>query len=198
MPASITATTYAYDAPNHVKTVAGVVSERGPPVVIGVRAGRPAVDLGSHGSLARGSDSRPLVTYDYDYLSRPGHSGSITRLPAEWAAGQAASPHSSLQPGGVAAETGTSALRGVDDVLSGLSKGKQSFVRTVPDEASLTRTFGELTEGGSPTTWKNFSGTVIERGEGVQVGLRSYSKSGGSTIYVRMPDGTFYRIHVGQ
>jgi hypothetical protein len=97
-----------------------------------------------------------------------------------------------------AAIPGTSALRGVDDVLSGLSKGKQSFVRTVPDEASLTRTFGELTERGTPTTWKNFSGTVIERGDGVQVGLRSYSKSGGPTIDIRMPDGQFYRIHVDQ
>jgi hypothetical protein len=47
-----------------------------------------------------------------------------------------------------------------------MSKGKQSFVRTVPDEASLNRTFVELTEGGTPTTWKNFGGTVIERGDG--------------------------------
>jgi hypothetical protein len=37
-----------------------------------------------------------------------------------------------------AAETGSTALSGVDDVLSGLSKGKQRFVRTVPDEASPT------------------------------------------------------------
>lgn len=68
----------------------------------------------------------------------------------------------------------------------------------VPDEASLNSTFAELTRGGSPTTWKNFSGTVIERGDGVQVGLRSYSKSGGPTIDIRMPDGNFYRIHVRQ
>jgi len=99
---------------------------------------------------------------------------------------------------GVAAKTGSTALRGVDDVLGGLSKGKQGFVRTVPDEASLNSTFAELTQGGSPTTWKNFSGTVIERGDGVQVGLRSYSKSGGPTVDIRMPDGSFSRIHVDQ
>ena len=97
-----------------------------------------------------------------------------------------------------AANTGSTALRGVDEVLGGLSKGKQGFVRTVPDEASLNSTFAELTQGGSPTTWKNFSGTVIERGDGVQVGLWSCSKSGGSTIDIRMPDGSFYRIDVDQ
>ncbi|MGL5817131.1 MAG: RHS repeat-associated core domain-containing protein [Phycicoccus sp.] len=97
-----------------------------------------------------------------------------------------------------AANTGSTALRGVDEILGSLSKGKQGFVRTVPDESSLNSTFAELTQGGSPTTWKNFSGKVIERGDGVQVGLRNYSKSGGSTIDIRMPDGSAYRIHVDQ
>lgn len=104
---------------------------------------------------------------------------------------------SASEPGGPKATiAGTTALRRVDDVLSGLPKGNQSLLRTVPDEASLTRTFSELTEGGTPTTWKKFTGTVIERGDGVQIGLRSYSKSGGSTIDIRMPDGKLDRIHV--
>jgi hypothetical protein len=68
----------------------------------------------------------------------------------------------------------------------------------VPDEDALATKFDELTVGGTPTTWKNFNGTVIERSDGVQVGIRSYSRSRGSAIDIRMPDGSRIRIHVEQ
>ena len=90
------------------------------------------------------------------------------------------------------------ALRGVNEVLDGLPKGDQSWVRMVPDESSLITKFNELTEGGTPTTWKNFDGAVIERGDGVQVGLRGTSSSGGGAVDIRMPDGSRIRIHVEQ
>ncbi|NYG58764.1 hypothetical protein BJ980_001687 [Nocardioides daedukensis] len=86
----------------------------------------------------------------------------------------------------------------MDDVLAGLPRGKQSWVRMVPDEGALTTKFDDLTRGGTPTTWKNFDGTVIERADGVQVGMRSYSGSGGGAIDIRMPDGSRIRLHVDQ
>lgn len=103
-----------------------------------------------------------------------------------------------LAHSGPAANAGTNALRSVDDVLAGLPKGNQSWVRMVPDEGALTTKFDELTVGGKPTTWKNFDGTVIERGDGVQVGMRTYSGSGGGAVDIRMPDGSRIRIHVEQ
>lgn len=115
------------------------------------------------------------------------------------AAAAAATDASGLEAdSALAGNAASGALRSVDDVLEGLPRGKQSWVRMVPDESSLTLKFNELTEGGTPTTWKNFDGTVIERGDGVQVGLRSYSRSDGGAIDIRMPDGSQIRIHVDQ
>jgi hypothetical protein len=96
------------------------------------------------------------------------------------------------------AASGSGALRSVNEILDGMPKGNQSWVRMVPDESSLMTKFNELTEGGTPTTWKNFDGAVIERSDGVQVGLRGTSGSGGGAIDIRMPDGSRIRIHVEQ
>jgi hypothetical protein len=70
-------------------------------------------------------------------------------------------------------------------------------VRTVGSETELQSTFDTLTSGGSPIEWPGYKGTVIERSDGVQVGIRSGSKSGGPTIDVRMPDGTIQKVHIG-
>ena len=94
--------------------------------------------------------------------------------------------------------SGSGALRSVNEILDGMQKGNQSWVRMVSDESSLMTKFNELTEGGTPTTWKKFDGTVIERSDGVQVGLRGTSGSGGGAIDIRMPDGSRIRIHVEQ
>jgi len=98
---------------------------------------------------------------------------------------------------GVAAETATTATRSVDEVLSSLPKGKQSLVRTVPDEETLQSTFGELTRGGTPTSWKGYSGQVIELDDGTQIGLRVTSRTGGSTIDIRVPGQDPFKIHIG-
>ena len=55
----------------------------------------------------------------------------------------------------------------------------------------------DLTRGGKPATWKNYGGQVIERPDGIQVGLRSTSRSGGSTIDIRIPGQNFLKIHIG-
>lgn len=89
------------------------------------------------------------------------------------------------------------ALTGVDDVLGGLARGCNAGVRTVGSEAELQSTFETLTRGGSPTEWTGYKGNVIQRSDGVQVGFRPGSASGGATIDVRMLDGTMQKIHIG-
>ena len=96
-----------------------------------------------------------------------------------------------------AAEETAAGTRSVDEVLNGLPRGKQGFVRTVPDEATLQSTFEELTQGGTPTTWKGYGGDVFELPDGTQIGLRGTSRSGGSTIDLRIPGQDPFRIHIG-
>ena len=96
-----------------------------------------------------------------------------------------------------AADTAATGGRSVDEVLNNLPKGKQSFVRTVPDEQTLQSTFGELTRGGTPTTWKGYNGQVFELQDGTQIGMRGTSSSGGSTIDIRVPGQDPFKIHIG-
>jgi|GEM_PF-841583 len=97
-----------------------------------------------------------------------------------------------------AANSGAStAARSVDDVLRSLPRGNQRSVRIVPNEAALQSTFADLTSGGTPATWRNYSGQVIEMPDGTQIGLRSTSSSGGSTIDIRIPGQDPLKIHVG-
>ncbi|MGH9170160.1 MAG: hypothetical protein ACRD0Z_04740 [Acidimicrobiales bacterium] len=95
----------------------------------------------------------------------------------------------------VAAEGGAD-TQTVEQVLGNLPQGDQSFVRTVPDEAALQSTFDQLTEGGTPTTWKGYDGSVYELPDGTQIGIRSSSSSGGATIDIRFPDGSINKIHI--
>jgi len=100
----------------------------------------------------------------------------------------------------VAAETATTGGRSVDEVLSGLSKGKNSGVWTVPDQSTLQSTFDELTQGGTSTTWKDYNGTVYELPDGTQIGMRSMSSlrsGGGPTIDIRVPGQDPSKIHIG-
>lgn len=96
---------------------------------------------------------------------------------------------------GVAAKSADEALEGVDDVLGGLSKGGNSGVRTVGSDAELDEVSGTLTRGGSPVEVPGYKGTWIERGDGVRVGIRDASKSGGRTIDIRYPEGTTKKVH---
>lgn len=98
----------------------------------------------------------------------------------------------------VGAEAAGASGRSVDEVLNGLpkEKGNQSFVRTAPNEGSLQSTFDELTQGGTPTSWKGYDGSVYELPDGTQIGMRSSSTSGGATIDIRYPDGSRNKIHI--
>lgn len=189
--------TYTYDGPHNVADFRSVVTRRGPLSSYVRETTTNDVDHSPHGSPARLAEPTPRSTYNYDGRRQIVQVASVsltggTPAPRLW--GEICI----FGPSRVAANAGSGALRGVDEVLSGLPKGNQSWVRMVPDESTLTAKFSELTEGGTPTTWKNFNGTVIERSDGVQVGMRSSSRSGGGAIDIRMPDGSRIRIHVEQ
>lgn len=195
LPGNVPAVPYnAVTQPVHLVDTA---AERGPPSTNHAISNTP-VDGGS----PRGAPTRPSATatresYDWEGTALlEQNAGATTTTGGHGVVAEA--DFSSLQRSSVAANAGSGALRSVDEVLGGLPKGKQSWVRMVSDESSLTTKFNELTEGGTPTTWKNFNGTVIERGDGVQVGMRSSSSSGGGAIDIRMPDGSRIRIHVEQ
>ena len=97
---------------------------------------------------------------------------------------------------GVAAKSADEALAGIDDVLGGLSKGKQSTVRTVGSDAELQDVYTTLSRGGTPIEVPGYKGSWIERSDGVRIGLRDASKSGGRTIDVRYPDGSIRKVHI--
>jgi len=98
---------------------------------------------------------------------------------------------------GVATETGGGALRSVDDVVSGLDPGMQAHVRTVGSQARLQSVYDDLARGGAPAEWPGYKGTVVRRPDGVEIGIRPGSTSGGATVDIRLPDGTMQKIHVG-
>lgn len=105
------------------------------------------------------------------------------------------------QPGfvvatGVAAKSADEALAGVDDVLGGLAQGRNSGVRTVSSDAELDEVYRSLTRGGTPVDVPGYTGTWIERGDGVRVGIRDAFKSGGRTIDIRHPEGTTRKVHI--
>ena len=95
-----------------------------------------------------------------------------------------------------AAEGADEALAGVDDVLEGLPKGRQSTVRTVGSDAELQDVYTTLSQGGTPIEAPGYKGSWIERSDGVRIGLRDASKSGGRTIDIRYPDGTIRKVHI--
>ena len=85
---------------------------------------------------------------------------------------------------------------GVDDILSGLGRGRQPHVRTVGSDAQLQSVFDELTEGATPISGRSYDGVWMLRSDGVEVGLRNASRTGGRTIDIVRPDGTRTVVHI--
>jgi hypothetical protein len=85
--------------------------------------------------------------------------------------------------------------RPVDDVLNELPAGRNPGVRTVGSEAELDRVHRELTQNGRPIEVPGYPGSWTERPDGVRIGLRDSSKSGGKTIDIRYSDGTTEKVH---
>jgi hypothetical protein len=97
-----------------------------------------------------------------------------------------------------AASSAVENVQGVQQTLSELAPGRDPGVWTVPTENDVQQLFDELTVNGSPITWKNYGGTVVELPDGTQIGIRPYSGTGGSTIDIRLPGVTNqWKVHVG-
>ncbi len=74
--------------------------------------------------------------------------------------------------------------RTVTELLDSLPRGRQPHVRTVSSEADLRVVFEELTAGATPIDWAGFKGNAFLRHDGVEVGWRSFSRSGGAAVDV--------------
>ncbi|WP_235533963.1 hypothetical protein [Sanguibacter sp. Leaf3] len=91
---------------------------------------------------------------------------------------------------------GRAASGRVDDVLGGLSRGKNSHVQTVGSDAKLGEIYSALTRGGSLLSRPGYRGSWMQRTDGVQIGMRESSRSGGRTIDILFPDGTTRKVHI--
>lgn len=100
--------------------------------------------------------------------------------------------------GSTASSAASAALpRSTGDIVAELAPGKTKNVWLAEDEGSLVGTFDELAEGGTQSSWMGYPGQVFERPDGVQVGLRPTSSSGGATIDIRFPDSQKpWKVHV--
>ncbi|MGL5930113.1 MAG: hypothetical protein ACRCY8_14370 [Dermatophilaceae bacterium] len=114
----------------------------------------------------------------------------------EAANGAGPSPGPSGSSGSGGGGSSSNEVRSVHDVLGELPKGRSSTVRTVRSDAELGEVYRTLSQGGKPVDVPGYKGTWVERADGVRVGLREISKSGGRTIDIRYPDGTIWKVHV--
>jgi uncharacterized protein YukE len=90
---------------------------------------------------------------------------------------------------GASAPTGSSTGAGaVEEVLGNLPKGRQTNVRVVGSDAELQALYDELAESGTPLDVPTYRGTWVMRPDGIRVGIRDASKSGGRTIDIETPD----------
>ncbi|MFP4355260.1 MAG: hypothetical protein ACLFUJ_09060 [Phycisphaerae bacterium] len=69
-------------------------------------------------------------------------------------------------------------------------------MKTVKSEAELKDVFNSLSQGGSPVNQGSYPGKMVQLPDGTRVGLRSTSKTGGSTIDIKHPDGSKQKVHI--
>lgn len=80
--------------------------------------------------------------------------------------------------------------------LEQLPRGKSRGVHTVADAQAMQELFEQLTEGSTRHDLPHYDGDWFERPDGVQVGMRGSSLSGGATIDVRYPDNKIRKVHI--
>jgi RHS repeat-associated protein len=98
-----------------------------------------------------------------------------------------------------AKEAARGAGRGTDEILGGLSRGRQPHVRTVRSDEELRSVYDELAIGGKPLDRRRrYPGKWITRPDGIEVGIRERSGSGGATIDIRKPgaDLSITKVHI--
>jgi hypothetical protein len=85
----------------------------------------------------------------------------------------------------------------VDEVLAGLQSGRQAHVRTVGSDAQLQDVYDTLSHGGVPVEVPRYKGSWVQRPDGVRIGLRESSTSGGRTIDINEPNNeTPWKVHI--
>lgn len=84
----------------------------------------------------------------------------------------------------------------VADVLDELPHGRRRHVRTVATEQELRDLYGRLTSRGLPTEIDRYDGIAVKRPDGIIIGLREESRSGGVTIDVIAGDGIKRKVHI--
>lgn len=84
---------------------------------------------------------------------------------------------------------------GVDAILSGLRAGRTPPNLEVDSIDELDRLFAELTREGSGVS-STYPGKLMELPDGTRVGLRPESMSGGPTIDLFKPDGSYIKVHL--
>lgn len=82
-------------------------------------------------------------------------------------------------------------------VLRALPAGNSSGVRVVNSSTELNQVYTFLARGGSPVEMSSYRGVMTVRPDGVRVGMRSNSTSGGPTIDIFDLSGPIGKVHVG-
>lgn len=88
-------------------------------------------------------------------------------------------------------------VRPVDDVIGGLPKGRQTHVWVVRSDAELQAVYDDLVGEAQAVSGRgSYNGSWVVRSDGVEVGLRSASRTGGRTVDIVRPDGTRTVVHI--
>ena len=97
--------------------------------------------------------------------------------------------------GSSGSQGGGGAPKSVDGVLGELRSGRTPPNLEVDTPQELNEVFNDLAKDGSPVK-SSYPGQLVETPDGTRVGLRDASKSGGATIDVFKPDGSYVKVHL--
>lgn len=141
----------------------------------------------------------PINHADLDGLNNKGYGGGGVGGAGGSARGPRAGPR-----GGAAGASGHSAgprtysgprSAPIQRLLSQLPRGKNSHVRMASSEKHLRRLFNKLTRDAFAIHKDGYGGRAVRRQDGVEIGYRRYSKSGGATIDIWVNNKN-YKIHI--
>ena len=94
---------------------------------------------------------------------------------------------------GAAAASGSAT---VTEVLAELQAGRSAGVKVVESDEALEALYARLSAGGQVVTPKSYPGQMVVLPNGMRIGLRVKSKSGGMTIDVFPVSGNPIKVHV--
>lgn len=74
--------------------------------------------------------------------------------------------------------------------------GKTGPIKEVPNAKALDDLFDALSDGGKKVNSGSYPGVVKELPDGTIIRKRPSSKSGGATLDITLPDGTYVKVHI--